>query len=98
VALDAGTLVTALVVVCVVLACLLGISWAQSRDTPTFAVWVVAFGLAAGAGVVAAARHWLPGDVGINTSIALRLFALGLAWHAARRYTGQKTKPSSGSL
>jgi diguanylate cyclase (GGDEF)-like protein len=90
VVLDAGTLVAALVVVCVALACLLVITWAQSRGEPALATWVFCFALAAVAAVIAAVRDWLPGSVGVETSIALRLFALGLAWRGARQFAGQK--------
>lgn len=88
-ALDAGTLVAALVVVCVVLACLLVITWARNRGEAALATWVFCFALAALAAVIAAARDWLPASVGVDTSVALRLFALGLAWRGARQFAGQ---------
>ncbi len=90
VGLDAGTLVTALAVVCTVLAGLLALTWAQNRSVPAFGVWTLCFFLCAVSVLVIGAREMLPGLLALDIANALRLLAYGLAWYAARRFTGRK--------
>jgi diguanylate cyclase (GGDEF)-like protein len=90
VGLDAGTLVTALVVVAVVLSALLALTWFQNRSVPAFGIWTLCFTLAAMAAVVVGFRDRFPGLLGIDIANALRLLAFGLAWQGARYFTGRK--------
>jgi diguanylate cyclase (GGDEF)-like protein len=87
---DAGTLVTALVVVSVVLSALLALTWFQNRSVPAFGIWTLCFMLATAAAVIVGLREKFPGDVGLDIANALRLLAFGLAWQGARYFTGRK--------
>jgi diguanylate cyclase (GGDEF)-like protein len=87
VGLDAGTLMTAIVVVCGAIAGLLALSWTQNRSVPAYGIWTLCFLLCTAAAAIAAARHRLPGHVAIDMANALRLLAYGLAWQAARGFT-----------
>jgi diguanylate cyclase (GGDEF)-like protein len=91
VGLDAGTLVTALFVVCTVLSGLLALTWAQNRSMPAFGVWTLCFLLCAVSVAVVGARNQLPGFLALDVANALRMLAYGLAWQGARFFTGRKS-------
>lgn len=88
--LDVGTLATVLLVVCIVLAGLLALNWAQHRSVPAFGMWTISFALCAVAAALLVARDSFPGFLAIDTANSLRFLALGLAWQAARHFTGKK--------
>ena len=88
--LDAGTLVTALVVVCGVIAGLLALTWTQNRSVPAFGVWTLCFLMCAVAAALVGARDRFPGLLAIDIANGLRLLAYGLAWQAARYFTSGK--------
>ncbi len=88
--LDPETLVTALVVVCGVIAGLLAVTWTQNRSVPAFGVWTLCFLMCAVAAALVGARDRLPGLLAIDIANALRLLAYGLAWRAARYFTSSK--------
>ena len=88
--LDAGTLVTALVVVCTVLAGLLALTWAQNRSLPAFGVWTLCFMLCAVSAVIIGARDRFPGLLALDIANVPRMLAYGLAWQGARYFTNQK--------
>jgi diguanylate cyclase (GGDEF)-like protein len=89
-ALDVGTLLTVLLIVCAVLTALLALTWAQSRSVPAFGIWTICFGLCTLAAGLLAARDRLPGLLAIDIANALRFAAFGLAWHAVRRLGGKQ--------
>jgi diguanylate cyclase (GGDEF)-like protein len=87
VGLDAGTLITALVVVCSVLAGLLALTWLQNRSVRAFGIWTVCFFLCAIAAAIVGMRDWLPGLLAFDIANVFRLLAFGMAWQAARYFT-----------
>jgi diguanylate cyclase (GGDEF)-like protein len=89
VALDVGTLMAALVVVCAVVACLLAVTWAQDRDVLALGTWTICFVLCGAAAALAAARGLIPNLGGVDAANTLRLLAFGLAWRATRHFTGR---------
>jgi diguanylate cyclase (GGDEF)-like protein len=88
--LDAATLITTVVVVLIVLSGLLLLTWMQNRSVPSLAIWAGCFGLCAGAAILWNARAALPTFVAIDVANAMRLFAFGLAWQAARLFVDRK--------
>lgn len=78
---------TAIVVVCGVIAGLLALTWTQNRSVPAYGMWTLCFLLCAAAAAVVASRDRFPGLVAIDVANTLRLLAYGLAWQAARRFT-----------
>ncbi len=88
--LDAGTLMTALVVVCAVLCGLLVLTWMQNRGVPALGIWTLCFALFAAAAVIVGARDRLPGLLALDIANGFRMLAFGLAWQAARYFTNQK--------
>ncbi len=88
--LDDGTLITALVVVCTVLAGLLALTWMQNRGVPAFGGWTLCFALCAASATLIGVRDRLPGFLAIDIANAFRLLAFGLAWQAARYFTDRR--------
>jgi diguanylate cyclase (GGDEF)-like protein len=88
-ALDAQTLATALALVSVALACLLVLTWIESRGTPVFGTWALSFVLCAAAAVLVVARGQALELPALDLANTLRLVAFGLAFVAARRFAGR---------
>lgn len=88
--LDVGTLIAALVVVCTVLAGLLGLTWLQNRGVRAFGIWTLCFFLCAVAAVIIGVRDRLPGLLALDIANVLRLLAFGMAWQGARYFANQR--------
>ncbi len=82
-------------VVCVVVACLLALTWVQNRDALSLGPWIVCFALcAASAAMLVAGRGFIPEfgpELGsVDVAIVLRFLAFGLAYQATAHFTGRK--------
>ncbi len=89
-AIDTGTLATALVVVCAVLAGLILLTSMHDRRVPMLATWAFCFALCGAAASGVAMWSQPPDFIILDTTNALRLLAFGLGWQAARQFTGQR--------
>ncbi len=87
--LDAQTLAIVLLVVCTVLTGLLAMNWLQNRSVPEFGMWTISFALCAVAAGFFVARDFLPGLLALDIANTLRFLAFGIAWQAARRFSGR---------
>lgn len=90
-ALDAGTLVAVLGVVCVLIASLLAFTWNQSRGVPILGTFAGCFALCAVAAGLAGAQGTIPEFFAVDAANAVRLLAFGLGWHAVCRLNGWTT-------
>jgi diguanylate cyclase (GGDEF)-like protein len=80
-------LVTALVVVCSVLAALFVHSWLQNRNIPANSLWTLAFLCCAAAATCVGLRDALAGNWALDIANTFRMAAFGLAWQGARAFS-----------
>jgi diguanylate cyclase (GGDEF)-like protein len=88
-ALDAPTLIIALMVVCGVLSALLGTAWLSDRSVPGLGLWAIAFSLGTTALALFSGRGVVPDFASIDLANAMILLAFGLGWRGARVFAGR---------